>query len=183
MLLDTHVWVWLVGDVDGRLGARTRRRLGAARPGALTVSAASVFEIGALHTAGRLQFTRPLEAWIDESIVRSGFRVLGIDRDIATDASMIPAAALPDYCRRYPRIKLIGPPGTVAVWHSNTMRASSHNISENPRRALIVAFNAVGNSDAQVVKDSPFTAHSTEAVQLCADDCLVTQPAERAPSL
>jgi len=96
MLLDTHVWVWLVGDVDGRLGARTRRRLGAARPGALTVSAASVFEIGALHTAGRLQFTRPLEAWIDESIVRSGFRVLGIDRDIATDASMIPAAALPD---------------------------------------------------------------------------------------
>jgi len=95
----------------------------------------------------------------------------------------IPAAALPDYCRRYPRVKLIGPPGTVAVWHSNTMHASSHNISENPRRALIVAFNAVGNSDAQVVKDSPFTAHSTEAVQLSADDCLVTQPAERAPSL
>lgn len=95
----------------------------------------------------------------------------------------IPAAALPDYCRRYPRVKLIGPPGTVAVWHSNTMHASSHNISENPRRALIVAFNAVGNSDAQVVKDSPFTAHSTEAVSLSADDCLVTQPAERISSL
>jgi len=94
----------------------------------------------------------------------------------------VPAAALPDYCRRYRRIKLIGAPGTIAIWHSNTMHASSHNISENPRRALIVAFNAVGNSDEKVVKDSPFTAHSTEAVILSADDCLLAQPAGQTAS-
>jgi ectoine hydroxylase len=86
----------------------------------------------------------------------------------------IPAAAMPDYCRRYPRVKLIGRPGTVAVWHSNTMHASSHNISEHPRRALIVAFNAVGNSDANQVRNTPFTAHSTEAVSLSADDVLLS---------
>jgi ectoine hydroxylase len=90
----------------------------------------------------------------------------------------IPASAMPDYCRRYPRIKLVGPPGTVAVWHSNTMHASSHNISENPRRALIVAFNAVGNSDPAVVKDSPFTAHSDEPVALSADHSLLTRQPE-----
>jgi ectoine hydroxylase-related dioxygenase (phytanoyl-CoA dioxygenase family) len=90
----------------------------------------------------------------------------------------IPAADMYEYCRRYPRVKLIGPPGTVAIWHSNTMHASSHNISENPRRALIVAFNAVGNSDPAIVKDSPFTAHSTEAVVLSADDSLLRRQPE-----
>jgi ectoine hydroxylase-related dioxygenase (phytanoyl-CoA dioxygenase family) len=91
----------------------------------------------------------------------------------------IPSSALPDYCRRYPRIKLVGQPGTVALWHSNTMHASSHNISENPRRALIVAFNAVGNSREEVVKDSPFTAHSNKAVVLSADDSLLSRQPER----
>lgn len=87
----------------------------------------------------------------------------------------IPAAAMPDYCRRYQRVKLVGQPGSIAVWHANTMHASSHNISEHPRRALIVAFNAVGNSDPQVVKDGPYTAHGTEAVVLSADNCLLVR--------
>jgi ectoine hydroxylase len=87
----------------------------------------------------------------------------------------IAAADMVEYCRRYGRIKLIGQPGTVAIWHSNTMHASSHNISEHPRRALIVAFNAVGNSDPAKVKDSPFTAHSAEPVDLSADDCLLAR--------
>jgi ectoine hydroxylase-related dioxygenase (phytanoyl-CoA dioxygenase family) len=85
----------------------------------------------------------------------------------------IPPASMIDHCHRYSRVKLIGKPGTVAAWHSNTMHASSHNISENPRRALIVAFNAVGNSDEDRVKDSPFTAHSTEPLELSTDDCLL----------
>lgn len=96
MLLDTHVWVWLVGDVAGKLGARTRRRLARAAAGALAVSAVSAFEVGALHTAGRLRLSRPVESWIDESIARSGFRVVSLDRAIAIDAALVPASALPD---------------------------------------------------------------------------------------
>lgn len=97
MLLDTHVWVWLVGDVPRQLGPRTRKRLArASGPEALSVSVASAFEIAALHTAGRLQFTLPVERWVRESIDRSGFRVLSIDRDISIDAGLIPASALPD---------------------------------------------------------------------------------------
>jgi PIN domain nuclease of toxin-antitoxin system len=97
VLLDTHVWVWLVGDVPRQLGPRTRKRL--ARPSggdALSVSVASAFEIAALHTAGRLQFTQPVEHWVRESIERSGFRVLSIDRDTCLDAGLIPSSALPD---------------------------------------------------------------------------------------
>ena len=85
----------------------------------------------------------------------------------------IPAEEMINRCRRYPRVKFVGSPGTLAAWHSNIMHASSHNISENPRRALIVAFNAIDNSDVRVVEDTPFTAHSVQAVELSADNCLV----------
>jgi ectoine hydroxylase len=88
----------------------------------------------------------------------------------------IPAAAMPDPCRRFPRVKLIGEPGTVVAWHCNTMHASGHNVSENPRRALIVAFNALGNSYRPASTGDPFAAESECAVALTADDCLL-QPA------
>lgn len=97
MLLDTHVWIWFATDAPRRLGPRTRRQLG--RPAArqpLAVSVISAFEIAALHTAGRLQFTQPVERWIRESVARGGFRVFGIDADITVDAGLIPAAALAD---------------------------------------------------------------------------------------
>lgn len=97
MLLDTHVWIWLVADTPRQLGPRTRRRLArASGTHAARVSTASVFEIAALHTAGRLRLTQPVERWIRESIDRAGFRVVGIDRDIAVDAGLIPASALAD---------------------------------------------------------------------------------------
>ncbi|MDE0298346.1 MAG: phytanoyl-CoA dioxygenase family protein [Candidatus Poribacteria bacterium] len=85
----------------------------------------------------------------------------------------IPAEEMTIHFRRYNRVKFVGSPGTVAAWHSNIMHASSHNISENPRRALIVAFNAMGNSDEREVNDSPFTAHGVQALELSADDCLL----------
>ena len=104
MLLDTHVWVWAV-DGNRKLGSKTRRRLqkspGNTYAGGAYVSTASVFEITALHTAGRLQFTMPVERWIRESIDRGGLRVLSLDRDTAVDAGCIPAAALADPIDRW----------------------------------------------------------------------------------
>jgi PIN domain nuclease of toxin-antitoxin system len=98
VLLDTHVWIW-AADGGGRLGPKTLRRL-ARRAGtgsaSLFVSTASVFEMTALHTAGRLQLDRPVERWIRESIDRGGLGVLDIGRDVAIDAGLIPASALAD---------------------------------------------------------------------------------------
>jgi PIN domain nuclease of toxin-antitoxin system len=99
VLLDTHVWIW-AADGGTRLGAKTRRRLDrASRTGSggpVCVSTASVLEIAALHTAARLQFNRPVERWVRESIESGGLRVLDIDRDIALDAGLVPASALAD---------------------------------------------------------------------------------------
>ena len=99
MLLDTHVWIW-AADGGAKLGAKTRRRL--ARPSSreaadrVAISTASVFEVVALHTAGRLRLSLPVERWVRESIERGGLQVLDIEREIAVDAGMIPASALAD---------------------------------------------------------------------------------------
>lgn len=98
MLLDTHAWIWAV-DGPGKLGTKTRRRLTKASgttSNALSISTASVFEVAALHTAGRLQFSLPVERWIREAIGRAGVRVIDLETDIAVDAGMIPSSALPD---------------------------------------------------------------------------------------
>jgi PIN domain nuclease of toxin-antitoxin system len=97
VLLDTHVWIWMVTDEARRLGPRTRRQLARATGSrAPYVSACSVFEIGALHTAGRLSFTLPIERWIRESIAKAGFRVIDLGPDAAIDAALVPAGALAD---------------------------------------------------------------------------------------
>jgi len=97
VLLDTHVWIWLVSDEPRQLGPRTRRQLARATGvRAASVSTASAFEIAALHTAGRLHFSQPVDRWIGNSIERAGFKVIDVERDIATDAGMIPATSLPD---------------------------------------------------------------------------------------
>ena len=100
MVLDTHVWIW-AADGGTKLGSKARKRLekGAASVASgsrMSVSTASVFEIAALHTAGRLALNQSPERWIRESIDRGGLRVIDIERDIAVDAGLIPAKALPD---------------------------------------------------------------------------------------
>jgi ectoine hydroxylase len=83
----------------------------------------------------------------------------------------IPAVAMPQYTHHFPRVKLIGSPGTVFAWHSNAIHGSGHNLSENPRRALIVAFNAIGNNPPTPAAESPFAARAEEPIELCEDDC------------
>lgn len=96
MLLDTHAWLWLVNDDRTKFGPRTRKKLAATRAGDLCVSTASAFEIAALHVAGRIRLSQPVDRWIRESIQRTGLRCIDLERDIAVDAGLIPADALPD---------------------------------------------------------------------------------------
>ena len=70
-------------------------------PAVVCLSVASIFEAVALHTAGRLQLTLPVERWIRESIERGGLRILDLERDAAIDAGLIPASALADPIDRW----------------------------------------------------------------------------------
>lgn len=96
-------------------------------------------------------------------------------REATGDAQIrIPGSIMEDYCRQWERVKFIGEPGDFAAWHSNTMHASTHNISENSRHAAIMAYNAVGNYDPEqrIADDSPWGAECDTPIVLCADDAL-----------
>jgi PIN domain nuclease of toxin-antitoxin system len=97
LLLDTHVWVWSVGGDERRIGPRTRRLLARVQSAdALRVSPVTLFEVSALHTQGRLRFTRPLEQWLRESMEAPGVRMAECSPAIAIDAGTIPRTALAD---------------------------------------------------------------------------------------
>jgi PIN domain nuclease of toxin-antitoxin system len=96
LLVDTHAWIWNV-EGERRLGSGSRRLLARAESkGALWLSAISLFEIAALHTAGRLSFTRPVEQWIREALDHTGAKVADLSPAVAVDAGLIPRDALAD---------------------------------------------------------------------------------------
>jgi PIN domain nuclease of toxin-antitoxin system len=97
LLLDTHAWIWTVeGDVR-RVGVQSRRLIAqAAAKQAVRISPATLFEIVALYTAGRLRLALPAGHWVDSSLERTGVRMTEMTREIAVDAGFIPRTALPD---------------------------------------------------------------------------------------
>jgi PIN domain nuclease of toxin-antitoxin system len=97
LLLDTHAWIWTVEGDTHRVGRRSRRILAQAEAReAVRVSPATLFEIVALYTAGRLRLAQPAEQWIDESLDCPGVRLVELTRAVAVDAGFIPRIALAD---------------------------------------------------------------------------------------
>jgi PIN domain nuclease of toxin-antitoxin system len=97
LLFDTHAWIWTVeGDVR-RIGARARRVIARAQhDDEIRLASATLFEIVALHTAGRLRLSRPVDQWIRESLELPGVRVAVLTTAIAVDAGYIPRDAVAD---------------------------------------------------------------------------------------
>jgi PIN domain nuclease of toxin-antitoxin system len=97
ILLDTHVWLWTVEGETRRVGRRTRQLLAREeRRGAVRISPASVFEVTALHTLGRLRLVMPIESWIRDALELPGLRLAPLSVDVAIDAGLIPRDALAD---------------------------------------------------------------------------------------
>jgi PIN domain nuclease of toxin-antitoxin system len=97
VLLDTHVWVWSVDGDARRVGRRTRALLARAQSqDAIRISPATVFEVSALHTAGRLRLARSLEQWINDGLAVAGVRLAPFSTAVAIDAGSIPRTALAD---------------------------------------------------------------------------------------
>ena len=97
LLLDTHAWIWTVEGDTRRVGARSRRLIAQASvKQVVRISPATLFEIVALYTAGRLRLALPAEHWIDSSLERTGVLLTDLTREIAVDAGFIPRTALPD---------------------------------------------------------------------------------------
>lgn len=97
VLLDTHVWIWSAEGSVHRIGRRTRQLLSNAEAReTIRISPASIFEVVALHTAGRLRFSLPCEQWIRERLEAAGVRLAELTPSVAIDAGAMPRAVLPD---------------------------------------------------------------------------------------
>jgi PIN domain nuclease of toxin-antitoxin system len=97
LLLDTHVWLWSVHGDARKIGKRTRQLLLRAESlEAIRISPASLFELTALHTLGRVRLSGPIEQWIDEALDAAGVRIAELSPAIAIDAGCIPRDALAD---------------------------------------------------------------------------------------
>lgn len=97
LLLDTHVWIWSVAGDTRRIGRRARQRLARTQSThKIFVSPVSLFEVTALHTAGRLRLTRSPEQWIRGALDETGIRVAELVPDMAIDAGTITRGALAD---------------------------------------------------------------------------------------
>lgn len=97
LLLDTHAWIWTAAGERQRLGRRAQRLIARADAiDGIRVSPASVFELTALHTAGRLRLSMVPAEWVRHSLATSGIRLAPLLGDIALDAGSIPRTALAD---------------------------------------------------------------------------------------
>jgi PIN domain nuclease of toxin-antitoxin system len=92
LLLDTHVWIWLMEGSPGRLSPGVVRAVEeAAAEGSVRVHPLSVWELGMLVRKGRLSLAGPVERWVEEALA-----VEGVTLTPLTSGMALEAAALPD---------------------------------------------------------------------------------------
>lgn len=91
LLLDTHIWVWMVSNTMERVSAATRAALeeSAARR-SLRVSAISVWEVGILARKKRLGLTMHVSAWVERGLAAPGVQQVPLDSAVALLSTTLP---------------------------------------------------------------------------------------------
>ena len=94
LLLDTHVWIWLLEGVPGKLDRSDIRLITrTSETAGLLVSAISVWELGVLEAKGRVSLSTGIHAWVERALDAPGVTLAGISPAIALDASRLPGAS------------------------------------------------------------------------------------------
>ena len=85
LLLDTHIWFWLVSDIS-RIGKRTRHEL--TNPAnELWLSPISTWELLTLNARGRVRFSGDTDSWLARAT--RGINEAPLTHDIAKAATKI----------------------------------------------------------------------------------------------
>ena len=95
LLLDTHVWFWLV-DGSPRLPEAALAAIdGAAARGELLVSVVSVWEISMLEAKGRVRFDTTCLAWVEQALAPP-VRLAPLTPEIAVESTRLPGSFHPN---------------------------------------------------------------------------------------
>ncbi len=121
LLLDTHVWIWLMlANAELAIGERNVINRAAAS-GRLRIAAISVWEAALLASRGRVAVGRPLGQWLTEAVSAPGLSIEPLLPQVAVEA-----CSLPESFHRDPADRLI-----VA-----TARVSNSALMTRDRRIL-----------------------------------------------
>lgn len=91
LILDTHVWIWMVeGDRTALSETAIEAIEEAARNGCVRVSAISVWEVAMLETRGRISRSRPLSEWVQSALHLPGVRLLPLGQEVAIESTRLP---------------------------------------------------------------------------------------------
>ncbi len=91
LVLDTHVWVWLVAG-DATLSPEARFAIEqAAADGAVLVPAIAVWEVAMLEARGRLVLGKPVLQWVEEALSAPGLDLAPFSPDVAVESLQLPA--------------------------------------------------------------------------------------------
>jgi len=90
LLLDTHVWIWLVHG-EARIPEPVLETIfEAAGARTLFVSVMSIWEVSLLASKGRLLLNRPCLEWVDVALFRSGTELALLTAEIAVECNGLP---------------------------------------------------------------------------------------------
>ncbi len=90
LLLDTHVWIWLMeGAAD--LSRKHQKIVNeAAQNSYVGIAAISVWEVGMLAMKGRIRLEKPVLSWIKDALALPGIELLPLTPEIAVESTQLP---------------------------------------------------------------------------------------------
>jgi len=96
LLLDTHIWLWLVlGNTT--LSPGTRRMISrAASVGNLRIAAITAWEIALAASRNRIVLGKPAILWVEEAVAASTVIIEPLSASIAVESCELPDAFHPD---------------------------------------------------------------------------------------
>lgn len=93
LLLDTHVWVWLMNGDNRQLGSDVIARIeDVASVGEVYVSAISVWEVAMLESKGRIRIFKDCLDWVRDALAAPGVQLLPLSPEIAVASCRLPGA-------------------------------------------------------------------------------------------
>lgn len=90
LLLDTHVWIWIVDGALRELSPAAVREIEeASRRGAVLVSTISAWEVAMLQAKGRLRLSMDVREWVERGLSAPGVRLAELSVDVAVDSARL----------------------------------------------------------------------------------------------
>lgn len=90
LLLDTHVWLWLMGREGEMKPSAIRVMEEAAHHGLVRVSAISVWEVAMLEVKGRIRLSKDCLSWVNDALRAPGIALIPLTPEIAVESSRLP---------------------------------------------------------------------------------------------